>query len=132
MFMKSISSHLSDVQVLFCTSLAILLLSGTILVARNELLGTVSVILENKYLGIFVLLVAFFMLVDTWAYVRALQAGADVGVLLGYVRAGGTVFTAILGVYFLGEKVNPIQWAGIALCVVGIFLILVFKSGEVT
>ena len=70
------------------------------------------------------------MFLDTWPYIKALQAGADVSILLSYVRAGGTVCTALLGVYFLGEKLSPMQWLGIGLCVIGIVLILFFKSHE--
>ena len=70
------------------------------------------------------------MFLDTWPYIKALQAGADVGILMSYIRAGGTVFTALLGVYFLGEKLSPMQWLGILLCVVGIALILYFKASQ--
>ncbi len=130
LFMKQLSQAFSDMQVLFIISLLLTLVSLTFLLIRGEFSGVIEVTLSRKYFAFLILVVAFLMFLDTWPYIKALQAGADVSILLSYVRAGGTLFTALLGVYILGEKLTPHQWVGILLCVCGIVLILLFKHPE--
>ncbi|MEM9469666.1 MAG: EamA family transporter [Pseudomonadota bacterium] len=132
LFMKQLSGQFSDMQLLFAISSVLALFSFCFLIFRNEFSGIFEIIALKQSLGILLLIVAFLGFLDTWPYIKALQAGADVGVLLSYVRAGGTVFTALLGVYFLGEKLSLMQWVGIAFCVVGIALILFFKTPDST
>jgi len=130
LFMKQLSSSLLGMQVLFVISLILTIVSLGIIYFRGEFVSTFDVIFTKSNIGVLILLIAFLMFLDTWPYIKALQQGADVGILLSYVRAGGTVFTALLGVYFLDEKLTPVQWAGIVFCVVGIALILLFKAPE--
>lgn len=130
LFMKKLSVSMSDMQVLFIISLLLTVVSLVAIVMRNEFSSTFEIAISRPMIGALILAVAFLMFLDTWPYIKALQAGADVGILLSYVRAGGTVFTALLGVYFLGEKLSPIQWMGIGFCVLGIFLILFFKAPQ--
>jgi EamA domain-containing membrane protein RarD len=130
LFMKQLSSSLTDMQILFIISFILAAFSFLVLCLRNEIGGTFNAIITKQHVGLLIIVAAFLMFLDTWPYIKALQAGADVGILLSYVRAGGTVFTALLGVYFLGEKLSPVQWLGILFCILGIILILFFKAPQ--
>ncbi len=130
LFMKQLSASISDVQLMFLMSSILAVGSLAVLSFRGEFVSTIDVVFTKKSVGLLLLIVTFLMFLDTWPYIKALQAGADVSILLSYVRAGGTVCTALLGVYFLGEKLTPMQWVNISLCVIGIICVLLFKAPE--
>lgn len=122
-FMKKLSISLSAFQIAFSISLVTLLISGSIIIAQNNLSNSIKALFDLKIL-LLVFVIGVFAFIDLYAYGSALQKGANIGVLLSYVRAGGTVLTALLAIYFLGDKLTAIQWSGVFVCVLGITLIL--------
>ena len=124
LFMKTLSSSLSAIQITFGVSIVTLFISGAALAINNNL-GSVGKVVTDPKLLLFLFIVGFFAFLDLFAYGAALKKGADVGVLLAYVRAGGIVMTAILGFMIFGEKLSLSQWIGIFLCVVGLTMIVV-------
>ena len=122
-FMKNLSGILTGYQVAFVVSFMTFIVSGIVLAFQNNLISTVKEALEYKVL-FFAFLIGFLAFLDLFAYAIALQKGASVGVLLGYVRVGGTILTAILGYYIFKEKLDWIQTIGIAVSCIGLFLVL--------
>lgn len=124
LFMKGVSGNTGTIVVAFWIYAFAALGALGLAVARGQA-GDLLAPLQSPPITGALLVIALFYAIDIWAYVSALKHGADVGVMLAYVRVGGTIATAILGIVVFGERLSLWQWAGIALAATGIIMLLV-------
>jgi|GEM_PF-4258869 len=122
-FMKKISAEVSALNAVFLISLVTTFLAAIGLLFFEETSETIQG-WTNKTLLFFVLAISIVFFIESISYVKALQEGAPIGLLLVYIRTGAMVATPILGIILFQEKITPYQWIGIGLATASIFFIL--------
>jgi drug/metabolite transporter (DMT)-like permease len=85
--------------------------------APSELIHIVSRVLMSSYiwLGVASLLTFFvaYMLILSWADFSYVQPASSVALLV----------VALLGYFYLGERISPLHWAGIGVICLGVFVV---------
>jgi len=122
-FMKKLSLLLTAYQIAFIVSFVTLIISAVVLIVQNNFLNTAKILIDGRVI-LLAILIGGLGFIDLFAYAIALQKGSDVGVLLGYVRVGGTILTAMLGYMIFSEKLVWTQVIGIVLSCIGLFLVV--------
>lgn len=126
-FMKKLSVEMSSMNIIFTTSFFTMLMAGIVLLFNDGVKGLYIFSIDYSLL-IFALIVSCLFFIDLFSYSSALKAGMPIGILLGYIRAGATVLTALLGIWLFKEKLTFMQWVGVALSCVGVICILAFSE----
>jgi bacterial/archaeal transporter family protein len=117
-FAKVGVEHVSpDVATLIRT--AVILVALTLLVAATRQFPGLLTASARSYL--FLVLSGLATGASWWCYFRALQAGDAARV--APLDKLSVVLVAIFGVSFLGEKLAPVNWVGIALVAAGAWLV---------
>jgi drug/metabolite transporter (DMT)-like permease len=128
-FMKKLSIETSSINAVFIITLFTLILA-TIGLFLFETKDSVVQSWTNETILLFASIVAVVFFIEALAYVKALQTGVGIGILLVYIRTGAMMITPILGILIFQEKITPWQWVGIGLATISIFFILL--GGEKT
>jgi drug/metabolite transporter (DMT)-like permease len=85
--------------------------------APSELLHIASGVFMSRYiwLGVASLLTFFvaYMLILSWADFSYVQPASSVALLV----------VALLGYFYLGERISPLHWAGIVVICLGVFVV---------
>ena len=90
--------------------------------AHTKKLNSISSLLKNYYLlgGISL------YVIGTMLFIPALKGG-DLSILYPFVSLN-YVWVSLLSVKFLGEKMNPLKWSGIAAIILGVSFIGIGSS----